>query len=177
MTCSLLHWHEEKWVEGIGWVTCEGLSQLSFQIFQHLENGRAGWEVPQERQGDSGEEHLPESLVVIWWGPHGTPLRLVLTSRVLSYYQVPTAPLKSKQRKWKVPTPPRRVQGWQWFCGPLVLLPMCGAPYSVCSVAAVQVQVPTSRDIHLPTKRGRKAATGFYSLFQPNSHTWEPRHQ
>lgn len=126
-----------KWAEGIGWVTCEGLSQLGFQIFRNLENGRRGWEAPQESQGNSGEEHLPENLGVIWRGPHGTPLRSVLTSRVLFYCWVPTAPVKSKQRRWEVPTPPRRVQGWQWFCGVLVLLPMCGAPYSMCSVAAV----------------------------------------
>lgn len=59
----------------VGWVTREWLGRVCFQMFRNLESSKAGWEVPQERQGDSrqrGEGRLPETHGVTWRGPHGT---------------------------------------------------------------------------------------------------------
>lgn len=53
------------------WVSYLWRTQLSFQIFKNLENGRASREVPQERQGDPGqrgEKDLLGSLGGLWRG-------------------------------------------------------------------------------------------------------------
>lgn len=159
----------KKWAEGIGWVTCEGLSRLGFHIFRNLKNSRTGWEVPQERQGDSGqggEEHLPER--VMWRGPHGTPLRLVLTSRVLFYCRFPLPLWKASREDEKCLHLHRGlIKGGSGSVGPLSSCP-CVVPLTPCGLVLLSpVQAPTSRGTQLPVKRGGKAATGFYSLFQP----------
>lgn len=95
MTCSLFHGHNIR-VMGELLIVKDMVGSVSRW---------AGWEVPQERKGGSGqiwEGTLPKTHGVIRGeGLMGPLQRLILTSRVLFYLQLPIVPSEKEAKKRK----------------------------------------------------------------------------
>lgn len=111
----------------------------------------------------------------------GPLLGFVLTSRVLSYCQLPIAPSEKVAEKRRSAYTSK--EGPRGGGGPVgaASSPTSSCPHVVFLapwglLPLSWAQAPIRRDVWLSMKWGGKAMTGFYSLFQPNSHTLGLRH-
>lgn len=163
MTCSLFHWHKKM---GWGyWVSYLWRTQLSFQIFKNLKNGRASREVPQERQGDPGqrgEKDLLGSLGVLWRGDPTEVGPHLQSAPLLPGSHCPSEKQLEKQK--------RGFKGGSGSMGPLSFCPGV-VPHTPCALFLLsQVQAPSSRDI-LWRGVGRQQQ-GFTAYFSQTVTLW-----
>lgn len=130
-----------------------------------------------------GEGHLPETHRVIWREPHGTTAGVGSHLQSALLQPAPHCPLQkgsreeekclTLQRGSKGNGGPRGAASSPMSSCMHVVAPL---PHGVCCCCHRCGHQPGEMS-DCPLRRGGKAMTGFYSLFQPNSHTLGLRHK